>query len=168
MSEAPRPEPWLRGPIPGLDPLLAPPIHALLQAREDLEHHTFDLSEEQIWSHPHGLPSLGFHLRHIAGSLDRLTTYLEGGELSADQLAFLGAEQAAGADREELVGGVFAAIDRSTAVIRSLNPERLKDARAVGRRHLPTTVIGLAVHLAEHTQRHVGAAITLCRFLQAG
>jgi hypothetical protein len=37
----------------------------------------------------------------------------------------------------------------------------------VGRKKLPTTVIGLIVHLAEHTQRHVGQAVSAAKLARA-
>ena len=82
-------EPWLRGPLRDVNPLLAPALYALAQTREDLAHHTAGLTTAQIWSRPHGLAPLGFHLRHITGSVDRLTTYLEGCQLNEAQLAAL-------------------------------------------------------------------------------
>jgi hypothetical protein len=155
-------EPWLRGALPDVDPLLAPVLFALQQAREDLEKHTAGLTDEAVWSRPHGLAPLGFHLRHMAGSLDRLTTYLVGGELNAAQFAFLRSELEPKGGLVELLGGVAEAIDRASAVVRGLDLAGLREPRAVGRQRLPTTVMGLAVHLAEHTQRHVGQAIVLC------
>lgn len=161
------PEAWLRGPLEGVDAVLGAVLHALIQAREDLEKHTRGLSAETIWSRPHGLAPLGFQLRHIAGSLDRLTTYLEGGELSAAQFAYLSAEMVPGAGLEELLEGVARAIARASEAVRRLDHDRLSEPRAVGRKQLPTTAIGLAVHLAEHTQRHVGQAIVLCNLQKA-
>lgn len=160
-------EPWLRGPLPGVNPLLAPVLRALQQAEEDLERHCAPLTDEQIWTRLFGLTPLGFHLRHIAGSLDRLTTYLDGGELTESQFAFLKSEMDAGGTRHELLTFIGQAIGRASEVVRTLDPGTLTDARTVGRKHLPTTVIGLAIHLAEHTQRHVGQAITICNFLNA-
>ncbi len=160
-----QPEPWLRGEAPNASPLLAPVLFALQQAREDLARHTAGLSTEAIWSQPCGITSLGFHLRHITGSLDRLTSYMLARDLTDQQLAFLHAEQHPGASRDELLQDVTAALDATEQAIRSLDPVRLTDARAVGRKLLPTTVIGLAIHIAEHTQRHVGQAITTCRAL---
>src|SRR5579884_3981567 len=85
----PLPEPWLRGPIPGLDPLLAPVLYAFAQAREDLEKYTAPLTTAQIWATPHGFGSVGFHIRHIAGSVGRLMTYLKQQQLSDSQMAGL-------------------------------------------------------------------------------
>ena len=161
------PEPWLRGPLEGVDTLLAPTLHAFAQAREDLAHWTEGLSDAQIWARPHGLAPVGFQLRHIAGSLERLTTYLRGEQLTAAQIDAIARELDAGAGRSELLEAVNDSLDRSERVIRALNPAKLSDARAVGRERLPTTAMGLVVHLAEHTQRHVGEAIITAKLARS-
>jgi len=153
------PEPWLRGPLPGVSPLTAPILFAFEQAREDLATYTEGLTVEQIWAEPLGLGSVGFHLRHIAGSTDRLVTYLEGKQLSQSQMAALETEKQPGASREKLLADVESAFRKSEAVVRALDPTTLTERREVGRKRLPTTVIGLLTHIAEHTQRHVGQAI---------
>ncbi len=160
-------EPWLRGPIAGVDARLAPVLRSFEQVREDLARWTGGLSRRQVWAEPHGLAPLGFQLRHIAGSLDRLTTYLEGDALCAPQLAALAAEMQPGADLAELLAAVDAALTRAAAVVRALDPARFAESRAVGRARLPTTVIGLAIHLAEHTQRHLGQAILTAKLARA-
>jgi uncharacterized damage-inducible protein DinB len=161
------PEAWLRGVIEGLDPLVAPLLFTLQQAREDLSRYTEGLSPEQIWAAPHGFGSVGFHLRHIAGSTDRLMTYLQCGTLSAGQMTTLNTEHsAAGAGRAELLALVDLAFRNAEAVVRAIDPATLRDSRTVGRKHLPTTVIGLLVHIAEHTQRHVGQAISAAKLAQ--
>ena len=160
----PLPEPWLRGPIPGAHPFVAPTIAALQQAREDLTHWTEGLTPAQIWASPHGFGSLGFHLRHIAGSTGRLITYLAGGSLDNAQFASLAGEhEPAGADRAELLALVEAAFQHAETVLRALDPATFTDTRGVGRRQLPTTVIGLVVHLARHPQRHVGQVIAAAK-----
>ncbi|MGA2183406.1 MAG: DinB family protein [Bryobacteraceae bacterium] len=159
-------EPWLRGPLDGVHPLLASTLHAYQQAREDLAHWTAGLSDEQIWARPHGLAPVGFQLRHIAGSVDRLTTYLKGGQLSDAQMDVLQREADAGRGREELLSQVDAALRESEEVIRAIHPATLAEPRTVGRKRLPTTVAGLLVHLAEHTQRHVGQAIITAKLLR--
>lgn len=158
------PEPWMRGPIPGVDPLLAPILHSFQQAREDLARWTEELTPEQMWATPHGFGSVGFHLRHIAGSTDRLMTYLIGEQLTEAQLAFLKSEHEAGASRDELLTAISRVFHRAETVIRPLNTVRLTENRTVGRKRLPTTVIGLLVHIAEHTQRHVGQAISAAKW----
>src|SRR5258708_4396450 len=143
----PLPEPWMRGPIPGVHPLIAPALYGFQQAREDLAHFTAGLSAEQIWATPHGFGSVGFHLRHLAGSTDRLLTYLRGGQLSDAQIEFLKREHDAGATREELLAEMDAAFQQAEAFARSLDPVTLTDPREVGRKRLPTTVSGLLVHI---------------------
>jgi hypothetical protein len=161
------PEPWLRGPLQDVNPLLAPVLRALQQAQEDLEKFCSRCTDEEIWTRPYGLAPLGFHLRHIAGSLDRLTTYLEGGQLTESQFAFLHSEMDAGGTRPELLCLVADAIARASQVVTGLDPDSLTASRTVGRKNFPTTVIGLSIHLAEHSQRHVGQAITVCNLLLA-
>jgi uncharacterized damage-inducible protein DinB len=179
------PEPWLRGPIPDVHPLIAPILYAFEQAREDLARYTEGLDAHQIWATPHGLGSLGFHIRHIAGSTSRLMTYLEGKQLSESQMAALREEtsagytreqqaagytreqQAAGATRRELLADLDAAFREAERVVRSFDPARLAEPREVGRKRLPTTVIGLLAHIAEHTQRHVGQAISAAKLARA-
>ena len=157
------PEPWLRGPIAGVDPLLAPVLYAFEQAREDLARHTASLTPRQVWATPHGFGSVGFHLRHIAGSVDRLMTYLQQRQLSEAQLAALKTEQEAGESREELLAALDRAFKQAERVVRSLHPATLAEPREVGRQRLPTTVIVLLTHIAEHTQRHTGQAIAAAR-----
>jgi uncharacterized damage-inducible protein DinB len=147
-------EPWLRGPIPGIDPLTAPVLYAFIQAREDLARYTENLTTAQLWS-----SKVGFHIRHIARSTDRLIMYLKGEQLTPEQLG----EGEPGASREELLAELDSAFNRAEAVIRAIDPATLAEPREVGRKKLPTTVIGLLTHIAEHTQRHVGQAITGAR-----
>jgi len=158
------PEPWLRGLIPNVHPLVAPVLYAFQQAREDIARHTEGLTTEQIWATPHGFGSVGFHVRHAAGSTDRLITYLEGKGLSEAQMARLGSEHEPGETREELLAALDATFRRCELVIRALDPARLEETRTVGRKRLPTTAIGLLVHIAEHTQRHVGQAISAAKW----
>src|SRR5579862_1662615 len=150
MQTEPLAEPWLRGPTPGVDTLLAPLLYSLQMAREDLAQWTESLTSAQIWAAPHGFGSVGFHLRHIAGSTDRLMTYVQGKQLSETQMAALRAEKEQGASRETLLAALNAAFDNAQAVVRSLDPASLNEPRAVGRKRLPTTVIGLLFHIAEH------------------
>lgn len=161
------PEPWLRGALPGVAPHIQPVLHSFLQVREDLARWTDGLTDEEIWSGPSGLPSLGFQLRHIAGSVDRLTTYLMGGELDVGQLDFLRREAEPGASLSELLADVEAALAEAEAQLQEIGAESLAAPRLIGRKRLPSTVLGLLVHLAEHTQRHLGQAITTAKLLRA-
>lgn len=161
----------MRGPLEGVPALLSPLLYSFQQAREDLAQHTEGLTIEQIWATPHGFGSVGFNLRHIAGSTDRLMTYLEGRQLSEAQLDFLKHEHDPGATRAELLGAMDGVFARAECIVRSLEVPRLSDPREIGRKRLPTTIIGLLTHIAEHTQRHVGQAISaakLARVSEAG
>jgi uncharacterized damage-inducible protein DinB len=162
------PEPWLRGPISGVHPLLAPILYSFQQAREDLDRCTEPLTAAELWATPYGFGSVGFHLRHIAGSTDRLMTYLQGRHLTAEQLASLAAEaEPAALGRDQLLRAMDQAFRHAEAVVRALDPSTLAEPRTVGRRHLPTTVAGLLTHIAEHTQRHAGQAISAAKLAQA-
>lgn len=137
-------------------------------AREDLANATSGLSVDQIWQRIDGVPTLGFQLRHIAGSVDRLGTYLRGEQLSAEQMAVLRDEKNLGdTDVATLLAGVAAAFKGCEAVARALDPARITEERAVGRKELPSTVIGLIVHIAEHTQRHVGQTVSIANLVRA-
>src|SRR5262249_52754542 len=153
------PEPWLRGPIEGVHPLVSPILYAFQQAREDLANWTEHLSTDQIWATPHGFGSVGFHILHIAGSTNRLMTYLQGQLLTAEQLGALEKETSPGqAQRGDLLAMLDRSLDDAARVVRGIDPATLTEPRFVGRKRLPTTVIGLLTHIAEHTQRHVGQA----------
>jgi hypothetical protein len=145
-------EAWLRGPIPGVDPLTAPVLYAFTQAREDLAKYTEGLTAGQLWA-----SGLGFHIRHISHSTDRLIAYLQG--RMPEKLG----DGEPGASREELLAELDSAFKRAEIVVHSIDPATLRDPREVGRKRLPTTVIGLLTHIAEHTQRHVGQAITAAK-----
>jgi uncharacterized damage-inducible protein DinB len=161
------PEPWMRGPIEGVSPLLAPVLYSFQQAREDLARHTEGLAREQLWATPFGFGSAGFHILHIAGSTDRLMTYLKGGQLSPDQMAALEAEKSPSSmTREDLLAHLDQSFAAAEQALRAIDLAILTDSREVGRKRLPTTVIGLLTHIAEHTQRHVGQAIIAAKLVQ--
>jgi hypothetical protein len=160
-------EPWLRESDLGVHPALAQPLFALQQVREDVPKHTSQISDVQIWASPLGLTPLGFHLRHLAGSTDRLTTYLCGRALSESQLAELGLEKIPGPPRESLLAAVERAIQTADHAIRTLHPNEFGSPRYIGRKRIPSTAIGLAIHIAEHAQRHTGQIISACHLLRA-
>jgi uncharacterized damage-inducible protein DinB len=141
---------------------LSPLLYSFQQAREDLAAHTEGLAADQVWN---GFPAaVGFHLRHIAGSTERLMQYLQGLALTEAQLDALEAEGTpSGAGLDELLAEIDRTFRDAEAVVRRIDPATLADPRTVGRRQLPTTVIGLLTHIAEHTQRHVGEVIILAR-----
>ena len=161
-------EAWLRGPIDGVDPYLQPAAHALVQAREDLDMATRGVSREQLWMRPNGAASLGYHLRHMAGSLERLLTYARGAQLDDRQYSALKSELEPG-DPPDDVTNVVAharnAIDAALAQIRATRRHELLEPRTVGRQALPSNVIGLLFHAAGHTARHVGQAITTAKIV---
>ncbi|MFN7925967.1 MAG: DinB family protein [Bryobacteraceae bacterium] len=160
-------EPWLSGPLPGIDPLLAPIFYSFAQTRHELRHHTDGLSPSDLWAHPHGITPAAFHIRHIGGAVDRLGTYLRGEQLTDTQLAELKRESEPGASRDELLTAMEAQLAACEAFVRTIDPAHLRHPREVGRKKLPTTVIGLIVHIAEHTQRHLGQAITTIKLVRA-
>ena len=162
------PEPWLRGPDLAVHPVARPLVYSLTQVREDLARWTVGLTPDQIWARPFGLGPVGFHIHHIGRSADRLTTYLEGGQLSAGQLAGLKSEMEPGESREQLLEELELNIRRCLAVVEALDPRCWYDERRVGRKRLPTTVAGLVTHLAEHGQRHVGEAIVTAKLINSG
>jgi uncharacterized damage-inducible protein DinB len=170
MPQSPPPsntvEPWLTGPVPGVDPYLQPAAHALLQASEDLGRAAGDLSPDELAIRPGGAASVAFHLRHIAGSVDRLLTYARGAALSDEQRRALVSESTGGntpGDAAELIANARAAIAGAIDTLRATPHDSLLDARAVGKQALPSTVLGLLFHVAEHTQRHVGQAIATAK-----
>lgn len=171
MSSPRQPEVWLRGPVPDVPGLLQPVAHSLLQCREELQATLERLTPEQIWTRPAGAASVGFHARHAAGSLDRLFTYARGERLSAEQQAALAAESHADPEpgtAERLLTGFSDAIERALAQLRRTGEATLPDPRTVGRAQLPTTVIGLLFHGAEHAQRHIGQAVTTAKVVVGG
>ena len=157
-------EPWLSGPIEGVHPLVAPLIFSFTQVREDAASWTEGLTAEQLWAEPQGAGSVGFHIRHAGGAAERLCTYLEGRQLNDDQIAASKAEKAPGATRDALLAELNSRLNAVEAVVKTLDPATLSEPRGVGRKMLPTTVIGLIVHIAEHTQRHIGEAIVTAKW----
>ena len=154
---------WLRGPVPAVPALLQPVAHSLLQCREEMTAHVAGLPLEQIWARPSGAASIGFHARHAAGSLDRLFTYARGEPLSAAQRAALAAEadpDLAPGVGAALVAAFDEAVERALEQLRTTADTTLLETRGVGRAQLPSTVLGLLFHAAEHTQRHVGQLVT--------
>jgi DinB superfamily len=160
----------MRGPVPEIPPLLQPVAHALLQAAEEVHRVVGPLSPAQLWARPGGAASVGFHVRHAAGSLDRLFTYARGEGLSPQQRAFLATEVEPGSppvQADALVSAFEMQVGRALAQLRGTGEPTLLEARGVGRLQLPSTVLGLLFHAAEHTQRHVGQIVTTARIVQA-
>jgi uncharacterized damage-inducible protein DinB len=167
VSEPSRPEPWLRGVLEGIDPWLQPVAHALVQVREDLERAVAGLTSAELAARPGGAASIAFHLRHIPGSVDRLFTYAAGRPLDESQRAVLKAEGDLGpADAEALLAGVANGVATALAQLRRTPAAELLEARGVGRAGLPSTVLGLLFHAAEHAQRHTGQVIATAKLIR--
>lgn len=163
-----RQEAWLRGPIAGIPPLLMPVAHALVQVVEDVEASCRSLTVAELWSRPGGAASIGFHLKHLPGSLDRLFTYARGEALTPAQRERLHAETLEG-DPEDvvpLIDGVHQAVEAALAQLAATDPETLTEPRAVGRARLPSSVGGLLFHAAEHAARHSGQIATTLRIVR--
>ena len=158
-------EPWLRGTLREVPAVLRGVLHALELAKEDLWKWCYPLSEEQLNEKPNGIAPVAFHLRHIGRSLDRLLTYAEGRVLDESQLSSLKSELVARVKHQETFEELRAALENADQRLRALANADLEAPRKVGKRQLPTTVGGLLVHLADHTQRHVGQAITTTKLV---
>jgi uncharacterized damage-inducible protein DinB len=147
--------------------MLMPAAHALLQVREEVPPLVSGLSLDEVWSRPGESASIGFHLRHLVGAIDRLLTYARGQGLDEAQRAALLAERSATRDElVDLLRNLDHAIEAALAQIVSTDPATLEQPRFVGKAQLPTTVIGLLFHAAEHSARHSGQIATLVKVLR--
>lgn len=164
---APYTEPWLSGTYVEVPAVARAVLHALDLASDDLAKWTEGLSDLEVHASPLGLTPVSYHLKHIARSIDRLLTYAEGGQLQAGQLASLKAEQAGSETLTELLAEVEAALSQAAERIRTLSSADLEQPRGVGRKALPTCIGGALVHVADHTQRHVGQVVTTAKVVKA-
>lgn len=156
----------MRGPVPEVPALLQPVAHALLQARDEVRAIAATLPPELLWVRPAGMASAGFHLQHLGGVLDRLLTYARGEQLSDEQLRALAQEGSAPdapASAASLSVAFDAGVNAALAQLAATREGDLSAPRAVGRARIPSTVIGLLVHAAEHTTRHVGQLLVTAR-----
>ncbi|MEZ4701783.1 MAG: DinB family protein [Rhodothermales bacterium] len=168
MSELP--EPWLRGPLPGIPPLLQPAAHALVMSVEDTARAVDGLTETHLWMRPGGVGSVGYHLAHLSGSTDRLLTYARGEALTDEQFRYLKAEADLETTRprlDDLLAGWRQTVDAAFRQMAETPATILTDTRRVGRAGLPSTVIGLLFHAAEHASRHTGQLVTTARIVRA-
>jgi hypothetical protein len=161
------PEPWLRGHLKDTNTFVAPVLYSFQHATEDLTKFTAGLSDDQAWSRPFGLAPVGFQIRHIGGSVDRLITYALDKSLNDSQLEALDHEFDPGESLTSLLSGLELSLRNAETAIRAVDPSIFTAPRKVGRKELPTTVIGLLIHMAEHTQRHVGQAIVTAKIVRA-
>ena len=158
-------EPWLRGTLKEVPAVQRAVVHALELAGEDLKRWCGSLNDDEINARPSSLPPVAFHVRHIARSLDRLLTYAEGRGLSPGQLATMKAELDPGATRDALFSELNSALATSINRVQAFDVKAFEQIRGVGKKQLPTSVAGLLVHVADHTQRHVGQAITTAKIV---
>ena len=160
-------EVWQRGTVSGFDPYVLPVAHSLLQVKEDLDDLAARVREELVWERPGGAASIGFHIRHIGGATDRLLTYARGEALNDSQLAAARSEATGGEPLRAVVAAAQAALDRALEQVRTTPHDSLLTERKVGRAGLPSTTLGLFVHVAEHSARHVGQAVTTAKIAGA-
>ena len=161
-------EVWMRGPIAGIPDLLQPVAHTLLQVKEDVSRYVDDLSPKQLWAKPCGNASIGFHLQHISGVIDRMFTYAENKPLTDEQFDYLHREGKENVDISpvSLIENVHQQIKQSLQKLTLIDPDTLTEQRFLGRKRIPTTLIGLLFHAAEHAQRHVGQLLVTARCLR--
>ncbi len=163
-------EPWLRGPVPGVSPMLQPAAHILLQVGEEVRGVVSGLSPAQLWARPAGGAPIGFHVLHLAGSLDRLLTYARGATLSEAQHEAIAAEKAA-AETQPAAALLLARLDDAiAAAVAQIAATTEADAltpRVLGRAQISTNALGLLMHAVEHSARHAGQIATLARFVRA-
>jgi len=160
-------EPWLRGTLTEFPAAIRAVLHALESAKEDIERWCASLTDEELNARPSGLAPIAFHLRHMGRSADRLLTYAEGNSIGENQIAQLKAEMNPGATRSELFAELNSRFATNSARVRSFSAESLDEPRNVGRKKLPTSVGGLLVHVADHTQHHVGELIITSKVVLA-
>ena len=165
----PQPEPWLRGPMAGIAAQLQPAAHAFIMSIEDCEAAVLDLPPDLLWVEHEGAASIGFHLRHLTGATDRLLTYARGETLSPVQKTALVSERAPGDPPPSVVDLLTAwrtGVDRALAQLAATPEAALLDFRGVGRAQLPSNVLGLLFHAAEHASRHTGQVVTTAKILR--
>ncbi len=166
-SPAPYTEPWLSGTHTDVPAAGRAVLHALELALDDLRKWTDGLTDAEIHSAPLGLTPIALHLRHIAGSVDRILTYAEGNQLSSAQLTALKAESAGAEPLNELLANIEAVFTTAATRIRALASADLDTPRTVGRKQLPTSLGGALIHVADHTLRHVGQVIVTAKAVKA-
>ena len=166
-----QPEVWQRGPVENIPPLLQPVAHALLQAKEEVAVIMKDFPEKLLWEKPAGLASVGFHLRHLSGVVGRLFTYALNEQLSAEQLRSLQEEnmpQNSIVTSKQLIERFNLQVGMALQQLKDTDESTLTEQRSIGRKKIPTTVIGLLVHAAEHMMRHIGQLMVTVRVLKDG
>jgi uncharacterized damage-inducible protein DinB len=158
---------WLRGPVPGIIDVLQPAAYALLQTNKELYEYTNNFPGDRLWEQVYGKASVGFHLQHITGVMDRMLTYAKGESLSKEQFDFLKNEGVANdaISLENLQNDFTNMLTRALNYFKTIKEDKVKEKRSVGRKNLPSTVIGLLFHAAEHSQRHIGQLLVTVAIL---
>lgn len=161
-------EVWLRGPLPDVPPLLQPVAHALLQAQEELVEYLNDFSDSLLWQRPAGVASVAFHLQHLTGVLDRIFTYARGESLSEIQMLNLKAEgvENPALTVQQLIEDFNQQVEKAIFQLKNTDESTLIEVRGVGRAKIPSTVIGLLFHAAEHTTRHLGQLLVTSKIVK--
>ena len=162
-------ERWQAGPVEGVPALLQPVAHALLQVGDDVAE-ARNLPDLLLWASPGGVAPIGWHLLHLGGSTDRLLTYARGEHLTEAQRTHLGWERTLPEPRPTGPQLVDAWADSISAALKQLGATAESDlllSREIGRARLPTTVLGLLFHAAEHASRHAGQVVTTMKLVGA-
>lgn len=171
MSTLPSPtpyiEPWLSGTHGDVPAVGRAVLHALELGLDDVTKWTAGLTDAEIHTQPYGLPTVAFHLRHIARSVDRILSYAEGSQLTAEQLTALKGEQLGEETLAELLAEIEVSFSNAAGRVRVLATADFNTFRGVGRKQLPTSIGGALIHVADHTQRHVGQVVTTAKVLMA-
>ncbi len=161
-------EVWLRGPLPDIPPLLQPVAHALLQAEEELSEYLSDFPDDLLWQRPAKVASVAFHLQHLAGVLDRIFTYARGESLTEMQMQNLKSEGVENTEItvQQLIEGFNKQVEKAIFQLKNTDEATLAEVRGVGRAKIPSTVIGLLFHAAEHTTRHLGQLLVTSKVVK--
>jgi uncharacterized damage-inducible protein DinB len=162
-------EVWLRGPLPEVPLLLQPIAHALLQAQEELHDYLSDFPENLLWQRPANVASVAFHLQHLTGVLDRIFTYAQGESLTEIQMQALKAEGIENSEItvQQLLEDFNKQVEKAISQLKNTDETTLTEVRNVGRAKIPSTVIGLLFHAAEHTTRHLGQLLVTSKVVRA-
>lgn len=161
-------EVWLRGPLPDVPPLLQPVAHALLQAQEELAEYLNDFPDSLLWQRPAGVASTAFHLQHLTGVLDRIFTYARSESLTETQMQALKAEGIENPEItvQQLIEDFNKQVEKAIFQLKNTDENTLTEVRVVGRAKIPSTVIGLLFHAAEHTTRHLGQLLVTSKIVK--
>ena len=160
---------WLAGPVAGIIPVLQPVAHAILQAQREVQAVLQNFPDTLLWHRPGGVASVAFHLQHLSGVLDRLFTYARDEQLSAWQLNSLQTEGKE--DTNIILPDLEQRFNEQVALVidqlKNTSVESVFETRYVGRKQIPSNVLGLLFHAAEHTQRHTGQLLVTARIVNS-